>query len=76
VTADEKECAKTLVSSGLSILKACLLTEISRASFYRKPKDWRKTNAAVIDAIHQVLKKSPRAGFWKCYGRIRFKKHL
>jgi len=59
VTAEKKECAKTLVSSGLSILKACFLTGISRASFYRKPKDWRKTDAAVIDAINQVLKKLP-----------------
>lgn len=75
MTADKKECAKTLVNSGLSILKACLLTGISRASFYRKQKDWRRTDAAVIDAINQVLKKSPRAGFWKCYGRIRFKNH-
>ncbi|CDL84916.1 hypothetical protein Xszus_04198 [Xenorhabdus szentirmaii] len=31
--------------------------------------DWRKKDNVVIDAI---LAKSPQAGFWKCYYRLRF----
>lgn len=73
MTADKKACAKTLVDAGLSIIKACRLTKLSRASFYRVERDWRQADAAVIDAINEVLKKSPQAGFWKCVGRIRFK---
>ncbi len=48
---------------------------LSRASYYRKPKDWREADSAVIDAINAVLKKAPRAGFWKCYARIRRQGH-
>lgn len=76
MTAEKKTCAKALVASGLSVVKACLATGLSRSGFYRPEKDWRKTDAAVIDAINEVLKKSPQAGFWKCYGRLRFKGHL
>lgn len=50
-----------------------MLTGLGRSTFYRPKPDWRKVDAAVIDAINEVLKKSPRAGFWKCFGRIRFK---
>lgn len=30
----------------------------------------------VIDAIQTVLAKSPQAGFWKCYFRLRFQGYL
>lgn len=73
MTADKKDCAKTLVDAGQSIIKACVLAGLSRSSFYRVERDWRKADAAVIDAINVVLKKSPQAGFWKCVGRIKFK---
>src|SRR5690606_40628192 len=51
----------------------CKLADISRATYYRPERDWRKQDAAVIDAINNELKRSPQAGFWKCYGRIRHK---
>lgn len=73
MTAEKRHCADLLVTSGLSIIKACLFIGISRSTFYRPERDWRKADAAVIDAINEVLKKSPRAGFWKCFGRLRFK---
>lgn len=53
--------------------RACGLTGIGRATWYREKRDWRKADAAVIDALNEVLKKSPRSGFWKCFGRIRMK---
>ncbi|WP_156790334.1 IS3 family transposase [Alcanivorax sp. DG881] len=73
VTAERRESATTLVEFGLSITHACKLVGLGRASYYRKPRDWRVADAAVIDALNEQLKKSPRAGFWKCYKRIRNK---
>ncbi|MCV2883876.1 IS3 family transposase [Aestuariibacter sp. AA17] len=73
VTAEKRDCAKILIESGMSILKACLFVEIGRSTFYRPTRDWRKVDSAVIDAINAEIKKLPRAGFWKCFGRMRFK---
>ena len=73
MTAERRESATTLVEFGLSITHACKLVGLGRASYYRKPRDWRVADAAVIDALNEQLKKSPRAGFWKCYKRIRNK---
>ena len=36
-----------------------------------QPKDWRPVDSAVITAINNVLAKTPRAGFWKCFKRLR-----
>jgi len=68
VTAEKRSSAQLLVGAGLSILKACALADISRSSYYRPLVDWRQRDAAVIDALNTELKKSPRAGFWKCKG--------
>ena len=73
MTAEKREYVSILVDAGLSIVKACLFVGIDRATFYRSKRDWRKVDAAVIDAINAVLKKSQRAGFWKCFGRMRAK---
>ncbi len=48
---------------------------MSRASYYRQAKDWRQADAVVIDAINDQLKRSPQAGFWKIYRRMRRKGH-
>ena len=61
MTAEKRECVSILVDAGLSIVKACLFVGIGRATFYRPQRDWRKVDAAVIDAINAVLEKSPRA---------------
>lgn len=71
VTAERKNYANTLIRLGLSIVKACVLTGIDWVSYYRLQRDWRQADSVVVDAINAVLKKSPKAGFWKCYGRIR-----
>ena len=44
---------------------------MSRATYYRTPRNWRIADSAVIDALNAQLKKSPRAGFWKCFRRMR-----
>ncbi len=51
--------------------KACKITGIGRATFYRQPTDWRQRGAAVINALNEHIAKSPQAGFWKCYKRLR-----
>lgn len=73
MTADKRESAKILFDLGLGITRACKLACLARASYYRKPQSWRKKDAAVIDALNEQLKKSPRAGFWKCFKRMRNK---
>lgn len=70
VTDERREAAQFFKGIGLSIVKACQLANLSRASFYREPKDWRKADADVIDAINAELKKSSQAGFWKIFGRM------
>ena len=70
MTAGKREAAYMLCQSGLSVFHACEVTGLSRASFYRQPRDWRIADAAVIDALNEQLKKSPQAGFWTCYDRL------
>ena len=75
MTAEKREAAAQLVESGLSVAQACKAINLARASYYRQTKNWRTADAAVIDALNAQLKKSPRAGFWKCFGRIRRAEH-
>ncbi|XWR69662.1 hypothetical protein AHYW_002744 [Providencia manganoxydans] len=70
--AEKRSCAQSLKEAGLSVIKACKLTSLSRATFYHQQIDWRKKDQVVIDAIQSVLAKSPQSGFWKCYFRLRF----
>ncbi|GKW33472.1 transposase [Pectobacterium carotovorum subsp. carotovorum] len=73
VITERKFCASLLTVAGLSVITACKLTSLSRASFYRRNTDWREKDKAVIDSIQAILSESPQAGFWKCYYRLRFK---
>ena len=76
MTADKREAAEHLRDQGVSTSKACNITGMGRATFYRKPVDWRQRDAAVIDALNEHIAKSPQAGFWKCYKRIRRAGHV
>jgi len=49
--------------------------KLSRASYYRQPRNWQIADSAVIDALNAQLEKSPRAGFWKCFNRLRRQGH-
>jgi putative transposase len=71
VTDAKRDAAIGLVAFGLSTAQACAMVCLSRASYYRTPRNWRIADAAVIDALNEQLTKSSRAGFWKCYQRIR-----
>ena len=71
MTAEKREAAQQLTQSGLAVKTACVLSDLNRASYYRQPKDWREVDSAVITALNYVLAKAPRAGFWKCFKRLR-----
>ena len=71
MTVVKRDAAQALIDLGVKIKQACEIVGLGRASFYRPPRDWRKADAAVIDALNKQLSKSPQAGFWKCYDRIR-----
>ena len=71
MTDAKRDAVIELAASGLSIAHACQAVGLGRASFYRTPRNWRIADAAVIDVLNEQLKKSPRAGFWKCYRRLR-----
>ena len=73
MTAEKRDAITDMVDDGMAITQACQWVGLGRASYYRKPLDWRVADAAVIDALNEQLKKSPRAGFWKCYKRMRLK---
>ena len=73
MTAEKREASKSLVASGVTIIRACEIVGHSRASYYRKTRDWRVADTAVIDALNDQLQRSPRAGFWKCFDRMRLK---
>jgi putative transposase len=76
VTDAKRDAVVDLVDLGLTIAHACQAVKLGRASFYRTPRNWRIADAAVIDALNEQLKKSLRAGFWKCYQRIRRAGHV
>ncbi|WP_445115821.1 hypothetical protein [Acinetobacter sp. WZC-1] len=46
------------------------VSNLSRAGYYRQSSNWRKRNAAVINALNHVPKQSPQSEFWKCFGYI------
>lgn len=71
----KKTCAKELTQAGLSVIADCRLVSLPRTSFYRTITDWKIKDTPVIEAIYAELELSPRAGFWKCFHRIRQKKY-
>ncbi len=73
---EKKTCAQELTQAGLSVITACRLVSLPRTSFYRTNTDWKIKDAPVIEAIYAELELSPQAGFWKCFHRMRQKKHL
>lgn len=74
--AEKKTCAQELTQAGLSVIAACRLISLPRASFYRKNTDWKIKDAPVIETIYAELELSPRAEFWKCFHRMRNKMHF
>ena len=72
----KREAIAILVEElGLSVSRACRIVRFSRAAHYRAPKPALERDGEVIAALQLVVTKSPRAGFWKCFDRLRAKSH-
>ena len=61
MTAAKRTCAQALVERGVDITSACKLADISRATYYRPERDWRKQDAAVstMDKWVKQLRAAP-----------------
>lgn len=60
---------------GLPVVRACRIVRFSRAAYYRQPRPASERDAAVIEALGQMVERHPRSGFWKCFGRLRRNGH-
>ena len=59
----------------LSIQRACRAVRLSRAAYYRPPRDRVARDQHVIDALQAVVEQRTRWGFWKCFDRLRLDGH-
>jgi putative transposase len=55
----------------LSISRACRIVGFSRTAHYTAPQDALERDGAVIAALQGIVAERPRAGFWKCFDRLR-----
>ena len=55
----------------LSIQRACRTVRLSRAAYYRPPRDRLVQDQPVIDALQAIVAKRTRWGFWKWFDRLR-----
>lgn len=55
----------------LSVVRACQVTKLSRAAYYRRGVDWVERDAPVTGALNALVDKHARWGFWKCFDRLR-----
>lgn len=53
--------------------RACRIVRFSRAAYYRTPQPAIERDADVIAALQDMVERSPRSGFWKCFDRLRRK---
>lgn len=59
----------------LPVRRACQAVRLTRAAWYRPPPAPLVRDAAVIEALTEVVAQNPRWGFWKCVGRLRLLGH-
>lgn len=56
---------------GLSVVRSCQAVGLSRSAYYHGSPDWQTRDAAVIEALNQLVDAHPRWGVWKYYVRLR-----
>ena len=72
----KREAAAILISEhGLPVAWACRIVRFSRAAYYRGTRTTLERDAEVITALNALVERHPRAGFWKCFGRLRRRGH-
>jgi len=57
----------------LSVHKSCKCIGLSRAAYYREPKEDTGRDAEVIEAINETIRRHARWGFWKCFNFMKEK---
>jgi putative transposase len=55
---------------GLSVVRACSSSRLSRAAYYR-PVEESKRDVEIVEALNEIVAVELRSGFWKCYERLR-----
>lgn len=70
-----REVPEELIAAKLSITRACRITGLSWAVYYKRPQPALQRDAAVIDALNGVVEEHRRWGFWKCFHRLRLDGH-
>jgi putative transposase len=69
---ERREAASFLVAEqGIPVGRACGALGMCRSSFYKTPQDRLERDAAVIQALQEMVKTHSRWGFWKCFDRMR-----
>ncbi len=54
----------------LSVVRACQVTRLARAAWYRPPPDRLVRDGPVIEALNAQVEQNPRWGFWKLFDRL------
>ena len=57
-------------ANGVSISRECRVVELHRSVYYYKSK---RSDAAVIDKLQEMVEARPTEGFWKLYGCVRIR---
>ena len=64
-----------LVQARLPVIRACEMTGLSRAAYYKRSKPASERDADVIDVLNKIVENHQRWGFWKCFSRLRLDGH-
>jgi putative transposase len=70
-SAKRQAIALLVTEHRLSVVRACQVVRLTRAAWYQPPPDRHARDAAVIDALTQLVDRHTRWGFWKLFGRLR-----
>ncbi len=74
-SAKRQAIALLVAEHWLPVRRACQAVRLTRAAWYRPPPAPLVRDAAVIEALTEVVAQNPRWGFWKCVGRLRLLGH-
>ena len=56
----------------VSVSRSCQAVGLSRAAWYRQPRDRLRRDQEVIAALTRITEANRRWGFWLCYKQLRF----
>ncbi len=59
----------------MPVIRACEMTGLSRAAYYKRSKPASERDADVIDVLNKIVENHQRWGFWKCFSRLRLDGH-